>query len=344
MTRCRSTSRPRGLTLVELLVVIGIVGLLAGLLLPAVQAARERARAARCANNLRQLALAAQAFASDAGGFPPAYGATGPISGSERVLVSYPVHCLLLPYLDQRATFDAFNFDNFDPGRRETPFLPCHETVARTRIDVFLCPSDGHEQAGWAYAANSYRACIGSGELKPLDPDSCRPAWDGAFVYPIDPAADLRGDTSLARFRDGLSNTIAFSEKPIGSGMGAGSYDPFRDWSDHPLTTPILGADQWLEACASIRAPNPRLEAGATWLWATVFHTYFYGSAPPNSPVPDCGTRRDVGVGIFAARSYHPGGVHAAMADGSVRWTTSSIDRVVWRSLSTRAGGEILDR
>ena len=73
-------------------------------------------------------------------------------------------------------------------------------------------------------------------------------------------------------------------------------------------------------------------------------YTYFYTSAPPNSRVPDCGMSAiNDGLGIYAARSYHPGGVNAAMADGSIRWFTSGTNVTMWRSLGTRAGQEIAE-
>jgi prepilin-type processing-associated H-X9-DG protein len=70
--------------------------------------------------------------------------------------------------------------------------------------------------------------------------------------------------------------------------------------------------------------------------------TYFYVATPPNSPIPDCGQIHNLGVGVFGARSQHPGGVNAALADGSVRWYRSEIDPGVWRALGTRNGGEIV--
>ena len=61
-----------------------------------------------------------------------------------------------------------------------------------------------------------------------------------------------------------------------------------------------------------------------------------------NSQVPDCGQRATVGLGVFAARSQHPGGVNAVMLDGSARFFTSGVDTRVWRALGTRGGAEIV--
>ena len=165
---------------------------------------------------------------------------------------------------------------------------------------------------------------------------------DGGFA----PALNPRHILPLARIADGLSNTLGFSEKPIGSAPG-GLYSPFTDWfnfvpaSSASTTTP----DEWMSLCAGA-APGPQeivLDAGATWMLPGGDWTYFFASAPPNSRVPDCGLKVvSNGWGLFAARSYHPGGVNAALLDGSVRWFSSGTSTQVWRSLGTAAGGEVI--
>jgi prepilin-type processing-associated H-X9-DG protein len=147
----------------------------------------------------------------------------------------------------------------------------------------------------------------------------------------------LRRILPLASFRDGLSNTLALSEKAVGSSSAA-PYSPFRDWAFVPGS--IVTADEWLATCSVLRrVDHPQFESGHTWFFPNATRTAFFASAPPNSSIPDCG--RFGGDGIFAARSYHPGGVNAAMADGSVSFFTSSTDPLVWRSLGTRAGGDL---
>src|SRR3954447_21286337 len=98
-----------GFTLIELLVVISIIGALVALLLPAVQAAREAARRSRCANNLKQLALAAQGYADAHGVFPlGSFKQRPPVDhcgGSHE----HGLLIALLPFLEQRPLFDAFN-------------------------------------------------------------------------------------------------------------------------------------------------------------------------------------------------------------------------------------------
>src|SRR5262245_6494494 len=135
-TPTRDNATRRGFTLIELLVVIGIIGVLIALLLPAVQAAREAARAVQCRNNLKQLALAAHNYISAHGCLPqgtavhtlmphPEYG----MMPSNGPLLS------LAPFLEQRAAFDA---TNFDVGMVEEP----NATVLGVGIATLWCPSD----------------------------------------------------------------------------------------------------------------------------------------------------------------------------------------------------------
>lgn len=151
----------------------------------------------------------------------------------------------------------------------------------------------------------------------------------------------------LAEFVDGMSSTIAFAEKRLGSGPGR-PYNPTRDWIDGVgVETPGgMTADDWVMLCSSLDAGqmgSAQLDAGRYWLLYGARFSTFFASVPPNSAIPDCGNAHINGEGVFAARSYHPGGVNVAMADGSVRWVASSIAVPTWRALGTRDGGEVVD-
>jgi len=338
ISRTRGMSRPAcgrpGLTLIELLVVIGIVGLLVGLLLPAVQSTREAARRARCTAHLTQMIRATHLFATQHDGFPPAasLGAFGAGGRRGRDRPRYSTHSLLLPYLEQSNLFATINFD-LPVATPEDLSRHGQGTAAAQALEVFLCPSDPRAGASSPMAATSYRACVGIRQYR-LHRGAWQPTDPGAFAYDPRP---LR----LAAFLDGMSQTLAFSEKPIGSGAG-GRFSPFRDWVRRTRT--LATAEEWVGLCSSIRdsAVDARTDAGGTWMLSGTPFTLFLASAPPNTPVPDCGSESDEGV--FAARSYHPGGVNAAMADGSVRWFASGTDAAVWRALGTRQGGELPPR
>ncbi|WP_435017930.1 DUF1559 domain-containing protein [Tundrisphaera sp. TA3] len=327
----------RGVTLIEILVVLGIIGLLVGLLLPAVQAARESARRAQCANHLGQLIRATHQFEGVHGGFPPAITFGAPAVGG-KVYSGYSVQVRLLPFLEQRALHDSINFAA-PTGLTVESLQINHATQVFRTIEVFLCPSDPNRSPR-PLAPVSYRACSGLGTSTWAAAGGRPPDHYGGVFALVDDGR-FRYCSPLSAVTDGLSNTLAFSEKPIGSGA-AGVYSPFRDWSEYfdiNTSTP----DDWVNACSRITKPVPRLEAGGTWMLFGAVFTEFYASAPPNTSIPDCGGPiYDLHSGLFSARSYHPGGVNAAMADGSVRWASSGTSQAVWRAMGTRAGGEVI--
>lgn len=336
MTTCViSEGRRRGLTLIELLIVIGIIAILVGLTLPAVQDAREAARRAQCRNHLRQIILATHAFESARGGFPPClfWGRPLPPNGgvSDKI---FSLHCLLLPHLEQDRLYNGINFEL--PGGSFTWLEIYQRTSATQQVASFVCPSD--PLAGFGrLAMNSYRACTGTGERERRFGE-LRSINSGVFDY-LDHGKDPLVVLPLSQVRDGLSNTLAFAEKPIGTPTG-GAYNAFRDWAYLPANDETLRGEYWLRRCSTLTAVNPRLDSGGSWMIPGVFFSHFYATAPPNSRVPDCGYEGYGTHGIFAARSYHPGLVNAAMADGSVRAFSSGTAVEVWRALATRAGGE----
>ena len=322
----------RGLTLIELLVVVGIIAILIGLLLPAVQAAREAARQARCRDNLRQLGLALHGFEASRGGFPP-FTYSVLVRDNGYVLPhQYSVQVMLLPYLEATTIANNLNLLITTTGR--PPGHPGNTTASSAAIATFLCPSDPLAIGPGAGLA-SYRANLGTCI-------SCGNAdlWDGCFWERIGPTA---------AFRDGLSHTLAFSEKPIGSAGTTGPFSPFRDWYHYlPAYATNPTVDGWVTICSGLGTSSgtdsldslPR--SGRSWLRSGAINTGFFTAVPPGSRVPDCGILPGGGEGNFAARSYHPGGVNAALADGSVRWFGSGIASQVWRALGTRAGGEVV--
>ena len=337
MTNAQIVRRPRGVTLVEILVVLGIIAVLIGLTLPAVQSAREAARRARCMSNLKQLIGATHQFEAAWGGFPPCvtwYHAPGEAPGT---LAAYSLHCRLLPYLEQATLYDAMNFEAV--LHRES-FDGANRTVAATRLTAFLCPSDSNALHARS-AANSYRGCFGEGATVRGSSGILLLDARTAGVFSPGPSDGNTGSGVLrsAEIRDGLSNTLAFSEKPITDGV---RYQAFRDWSSEIGELGPMGADDWIGTCIRTKPNAPVLNAGVSWLISNTTATLFTSVAPPNSRVPDCGCSAFENLGSYTARSQHPGGVCAAMADGSVHWYGASLDARIWRAMSTRAGGEIV--
>lgn len=312
--------RRRGLTLVEILVCFGIISLLTALALPAVQAAREAARRAACGANLRQVGLGPQAYATTWDCFPPGGVMAPSVNGDPmRPVRHFSVHTSLLPHLEQTALHDSINFDL---GGTDRPGLdPGNWTAADTSLAVFLCPSDpGRSRVG----SVSYRA-NGGLRFGCWERDEIGFGAFGMWCHPV------------ATFEDGLSNTLAFSEKPIGR---PGRWARWSGWSAE-ADVPVL-SDGYLSICARVGPATPfSTDAGRHWFLPGGARTLFFVIAPPNSSIPDCG--RGPGIrGLYTARSYHPDGVQAVMGDGSVRWVAGSINPATWKALGSRAGGEIV--
>ena len=205
----------RGFTLIELLVVIAIIGVLIALLLPAVQAAREAARRSQCVNNLKQLGLALHGYhdASTAR-YPGAAGRS--MSGASRSGL-----VLILPYIEQQPLYNALNFANIQipVGPFEAANEP-NKTVLRTQISVFLCPSDVDRLTN-VHGHSNYAASAGPDpRLNSTDTDGMFRGGNGG--------TDLANCYSFRDILDGLSTTVAFSEKIKGIGGGGSDNDVSR--------------------------------------------------------------------------------------------------------------------
>lgn len=327
--RCRTVRQRRrsGLTLIEVMVIVSILMLLASLLMPAVQSAREAARRAQCANNLRNLIIATHGFETTNGILPRwAYGKRLP----DRSVNYCSIHAQLLPFMEMTSLHSTINYDI--PCVIEDDLVLGNYTAATVTVGTFLCPSDPYSVQDH-YGANNYRANVGTGGAEIIATSgpskAIRFIENGAF--------SISKNTRLSDFHDGLSHTIGFSEKPVGTGT-SGKYSAFRDWI---VARDALDPQEQISICSSItEAPHYRLNAGRPWLLGGAVYTSFFSSVPPNSPIPDCGNLTGNGKGLFAARSYHPDGVNAVMLDGSARWFKSSIDVSMWRSMGTRNGAD----
>jgi prepilin-type N-terminal cleavage/methylation domain-containing protein len=345
MSMSRTSCHVRGgFTLIELMVVVGIISILMALTLPAVQAARESARRAQCQNNLRQIGLALHAYAATHDCFPVTH--TRTLIRAERRIYegTFSIHVRLLPHLEQAPLYAAINFDvgtvppdtfNAFADETERALIAANTTVASSPVAVFLCPSDG---GAFERTGNNYRGNVGIGPDRLNQPEY--PDSGTGFFQEV-------GLTRPAYVVDGLSHTAAFAERLRGTGL-VDRPRPDRDaWSQHSVA---FTGDDLLQVCriagrvGAVGWNEVYPYSGKWWFWGGRERTTYTHTQEPNGPVPDCIPAQVVpATGMATARSRHPGVVHALMGDGSVRSVAGTIQRAVWRGLGTRNVGELVD-
>jgi prepilin-type N-terminal cleavage/methylation domain-containing protein/prepilin-type processing-associated H-X9-DG protein len=338
----------RAFTLVELLVVIAIIGMLVALLLPAINAARESGRRTTCLNNMKQLALGVNNFVSTADDMFP-------FGRKYDIWDTYTWTELVLPYIEQNSVYDMFwtlptgKYVESYPGPNGPIGDDQRLFQARTTFLIgFYCPSDiGNVPVGdeldsqdYAYYRSSYRGCAGSGDMYGAAVDSSGGPW-GIGVLGVTHGQNYDNSGSLLKagaranqITDGISKTLLLSE-----GLVSRS-DPYGEWGgpigeawygnmggalfSTTLTPNSTTADRCIGPCpqdiGDLGYPAPCISIGQDAWWT------------PSAE------------GAYtAARSKHPDGVNAAMADGSANYYSNETDIFVWRALGTRAGAEIFE-
>jgi prepilin-type N-terminal cleavage/methylation domain-containing protein/prepilin-type processing-associated H-X9-DG protein len=331
------TVRRSGVTLVEVLVVVAIVGLLVGLLLPAVQVVRESSRSTKCASNLRQIGLAGANYESANRHYP--------VGSESRAFADYrrvtPQHCRwsvlahLAPFFEEQSLLDGL--DRSVPlyiDLRPDAIAPQNKPIVKVVVPLFLCPSDRGVAVSPIFGPTNYAACAGSGGGGGLPFDA-----DGLFF--------INSATSPKDVTDGLSKTTAFSESLLGDSATASranvtATNAYAFVMSAPLTS---------QSCASTAVWNFSDPRGFSWANGEYRTTMYNHERLPNDPTMDCmgvlmsppsgkSEMLYAAYGWRAARSRHPGGVNVMAADGAAHFVTDSVDPAVWKALSTRAGGE----
>jgi len=324
----------RGFTLVELLVVIAIIGILVAVLLPAVQAAREAARRTQCGNNLRQIALAVHNYAGVVGKLPASTIVDLNTTSTSNNL-AWGVHGRILHFIEQGNLYDKVDISQ--------PW-DLQAAIHGLKIPIYACPSDPRSSEvrdPGGGKSHLYPTTYGfnMGTWFVFNPQT-RQGGDGAF-YP-------NSHLGLGAFTDGTSNTLLIAEVK--------AWQPYTRNGGPP--NPNLPSDA-AAAVPIVASGAEYKDTGHTeWPDGRVHHTGFTATLAPNTKVPYTvggkvvdadynswqeGKNGSAGMPTYAivtSRSFHPGIVQVAFADGSVRPVPQTIDLSVWRALATRGGGE----
>jgi len=337
--RPRFAKIQRGFTLVELLVVIAIIGILIGMLVPAVQMVREAARRTSCMNNIRQMALTAIHYETTRGHLPPSYqldpGGTATGNGS------WSIHAQLLPYCEKSNAYDVIDFqqswsdaDNVATG------------VPTMRVPMYICPSEVNDTVRLKNGSphvypHNYGFNFGSWLV--YDPSSGEPG-DGAFY--------VNGKVRFSSVRDGQSNTLFVAEVK--------AFTPYIRNTEDPGPTPPSNTNAFLGYTGQLKLGTTLYQnTGHTeWCDGRVHHSGITTVFTPNTVVPyeydgrtydiDFNSEKEgnsltkATYAAITSRSYHTGRlVNTAFMDGSARPISGSIDLTTWRALGTINGGEI---
>lgn len=315
-------SQRRGFTLVELLVVIAIIGVLVGLLLPAVQMARAAARRAACVNNLRQFGVALTSFEGSKQRYP---GSNEFLFPRAALAAKRPVgwHILLMPYMDHQAIEEQFrDASNTSPA---TPY-----------VDLFYCPSAPSPRR--TDPQNTYLANGGFYPRRGIDTTFFAAPFTPKIIQrtantPFNDKTIVAGAPkfSLSDMKDGASNTVVFSEA-----LAAPNWNVWVPTYDAGSSPPTVGANVFV------------------WLYATddpdqngshPDNVITRGPLPASSPgefmmINGDPTGFSHAADLWRPSSQHPGGVVMAFADGSTRFVKNEIMYDVYQAIMTPDGSK----
>ncbi len=323
------TPSPRdrsGLTLIEVLVVMGILALLAALLLPAAQSAREAARRATCQDRLRQIGLALQSHATAQQALPSLYNG-GFLPQPRTAIDEFHFHSwrtAILPQIEQSALFNQLNFN-------QPSTVAANQTAINVGIALFVCPSSSNPTGT---VANIYESNDGKLPVATVG-TAARNDYEAMGGIQVDPWRKFSPDLAIVRFgpwgeptykagtgyssgyrkamladiTDGLGNTILVAER-------AGGPDEYR--KGKPV---LLQRDQ--EPGGGTHQPAWAISTHFVWLVSGL------GQGVNDSNL----------TGIYA---FHPGGANVGLADGSVHFLKETTSPAILKGLITRAGSEVV--
>lgn len=323
--------RRRGFTLIELIVVIAVIAVLVGLLLPAVQSAREASRRIGCANNLKQLGLAVQNYVDVYEVLPPTNFETG-VNPND-----FGMKARLLPFLEQGSAFNQLNMSALTDTDQNW-------TVRVMRINTFLCPSDG-DGPDVVATLDLQTATVGTTSY-PNNIGTVTTINGGRFDGPAYKLGQpfTGGVVSYCSITDGLSGTAIFSEWVMGKNRMSQDgthmvYSGSTGWAPpSSMSLATIASGCRASARRTFDQKGTDFLRGECGMGGGYSHIM-----TPNDKA--CffnfdGPRAD--RTIVGASSRHPGGVNVCFLDGSVRFVKDGIAAKIWWAIATKSGGEVV--
>jgi prepilin-type N-terminal cleavage/methylation domain-containing protein/prepilin-type processing-associated H-X9-DG protein len=292
--------RSRAFTLVELLVVIAIIATLIGLLLPAVQSAREAARRSSCSNNLKQLSLAMHNYHSAKGRLPP--GNKSFLTSTSGTVTS-PTVVFLLPFIEDRARADLYDYKKSWQAQLGLvgQLIPAYQCPSDTSRVMDTAQAQGGDRKG-SYGVNWGKIAY----VTQFNDKNAKAPFDANY------------GAKFAEITDGTSKTLMLMEMiQAPSELGQAIDRRGRIWN-------ASGGSYQISTKA---APNSSVDDVSKCV----------DRPEIGLPCTDSSTERDYSL---ASRSRHPAGVTVAMCDGSVRFVTQEIDLATWKAASSINQGE----
>jgi len=342
--------RHQGFTLVELLVVIAIIGILAGLLLPAIQQAREAARRMSCSSNVRQVALALQNYHDSYKKFPMSViwgaGPVPPAGGAYTLPYHHTWLTAILPNLEQAPLYSTVNYRLPAAGQ---PFVT-------TVLPTLKCPSDATYEAvqsSFNLPQGAVTSRLGLTNYSGSEGFHWWPTADlnQGWVNANDPTLSLilgPGDYSgmfaptrtngLKNITDGTSNTMIIGETDS-TGFGGGAF-----WSSGTGVRRRAPEQVFRAAFLGVNGPSgySSAENGITVRRFDGAPSSSFSSFSPYVVPPMYICAWGINAEWPGASSFHIGGMNAGYGDGSVSFVTANIDNRVYIALNGIADGRVI--